>query len=323
MFLSLSRQDYSPGGSRAFRYPYAEGQRDCSPFSGVRPEAKSRQVDPVVEKSSSWSDERKQGEKEDHSLARKSGNANDNEGENEHDAKDGRNFTETFVAVIAQSILSVPARRMTLSSIYSYIAKHYPHFDKEKGPGWRNSVRHNLSSNDCFVKASRAENGKGHYWMIHPKDAPEFSKGNFRRPRKPRRPRCNHALSCASERSILGLSLSPNIFPAYHPTAGKTADFDYSLAHGSSEAMYSHHYSHFGSRYSDCLPRQVDAESYGGYSTLIPGLSSPYAPGLYWPETSAFRNYASQVSSYYPAFLQVPPLNTSSPRPDAGGLKTV
>ena len=108
-------------------------------------------------------------------------------------AEDDRS-SETFVAVIAQSILSVPSKRMTLSSIYSYIANHYPHFDKEKGPGWRNSVRHNLSSNDCFVKASRAENGKGHYWMIHPKDLPEFSKGNFRRRRKPRRPKCSHSL---------------------------------------------------------------------------------------------------------------------------------
>lgn len=107
--------------------------------------------------------------------------------------EDDRN-TETFVAVIAQAILSVPTKRMTLSSIYSFIARNYPHFDKEKGPGWRNSVRHNLSSNDCFVKASRAENGKGHYWMIHPKDLPEFAKGNFRRRRKPRRPKCSHPL---------------------------------------------------------------------------------------------------------------------------------
>ncbi|XP_068759836.1 forkhead box protein unc-130-like [Montipora capricornis] len=107
--------------------------------------------------------------------------------------QDDRN-SETFVAVIAQAILSVPTKRMTLSSIYSFIARNYPHFDKEKGPGWRNSVRHNLSSNDCFVKASRAENGKGHYWMIHPKDLPEFIKGNFRRRRKPRRPKCSHPL---------------------------------------------------------------------------------------------------------------------------------
>ena len=108
-------------------------------------------------------------------------------------AKDDRHV-ETFVAVIAQAILSAPGKRMTLSSIYNYIASNYSHFNREKGPGWRNSVRHNLSSNDCFVKAVRAENGKGHYWMVHPKDLPEFSKGNFRRRRKPRRPRCHHAV---------------------------------------------------------------------------------------------------------------------------------
>jgi hypothetical protein len=109
-------------------------------------------------------------------------------------SKDDSRHVETFVAVIAQAILSAPGKRMTLSSIYHYIASNYSHFNREKGPGWRNSVRHNLSSNDCFVKAVRAENGKGHYWMIHPKDLPEFSKGNFRRRRKPRRPRCHHAV---------------------------------------------------------------------------------------------------------------------------------
>lgn len=109
-------------------------------------------------------------------------------------AKEDSRHVETFVAVIAQAILSAPGKRMTLSSIYNYIASNYSHFNREKGPGWRNSVRHNLSSNDCFVKAGRAENGKGHYWMVHPKDLPEFSKGNFRRRRKPRRPRCHHAV---------------------------------------------------------------------------------------------------------------------------------
>lgn len=108
--------------------------------------------------------------------------------------KEDNRTAETFVAVIAQAILSSPAKRMTLSSIYNYIASNYSHFNQEKGPGWRNSVRHNLSSNDCFVKAVRAENGKGHYWMIHPKDLPEFTKGNFRRRRKPRRPRCHHSV---------------------------------------------------------------------------------------------------------------------------------
>lgn len=117
------------------------------------------------------------------------------QGKNEKStSKEDSRHVETFVAVIAQAILSAPGKRMTLSSIYHYIASNYSHFNREKGPGWRNSVRHNLSSNDCFVKAGRAENGKGHYWMIHPKDLPEFTKGNFRRRRKPRRPRCHHAV---------------------------------------------------------------------------------------------------------------------------------
>lgn len=124
-------------------------------------------------------------------------------------SKEDERNSETFVAVIAQAILSVPTKRMTLSSIYNFIARNYPHFDKEKGPGWRNSVRHNLSSNDCFVKASRAENGKGHYWMIHPKDLPEFAKGNFRRRRKPRRPKCSHPLMFR-ETPFLYHSFSPS-----------------------------------------------------------------------------------------------------------------
>lgn len=153
--------------------------------------------------------------------------------------EDDRN-SETFVAVIAQAILSVPTKRMTLSSIYNFIAHNYPHFDKEKGPGWRNSVRHNLSSNDCFVKASRAENGKGHYWMIHPKDLPEFAKGNFRRRRKPRRPKCSHPLMFR-DNPFLYHSFTPTFstFPYsahLRPTSGDIpTDLPVPLSYGSSE----------------------------------------------------------------------------------------
>ena len=103
----------------------------------------------------------------------------DEDEDSTRESKESRNLSETlFVAVIAQGILSIPSKRTTLISICNFICKRFPHFDKEKGPGWRNSVRHNLSSNDCFEQASRAENGKGHYWMVHPKDLPGFSKGN-------------------------------------------------------------------------------------------------------------------------------------------------
>uniref|UniRef100_A0A8C2TBT7 Fork-head domain-containing protein n=1 Tax=Coturnix japonica TaxID=93934 RepID=A0A8C2TBT7_COTJA len=48
--------------------------------------------------------------------------------------------------------------------------------------GWRNSVRHNLSLNECFVKAGRSDNGKGHFWAIHPANMEDFAKGDYHRP---------------------------------------------------------------------------------------------------------------------------------------------
>jgi hypothetical protein len=57
----------------------------------------------------------------------------------------------------------------------------YQYFAKNINKSWRNSVRHNLSLNECFVKAGRGSNGKGNYWRIHPLCEKEFIRGNFRR----------------------------------------------------------------------------------------------------------------------------------------------
>ncbi|XP_031548927.1 fork head domain transcription factor slp1-like [Actinia tenebrosa] len=191
----------SPGSERsvmstkelASRKMDTKEERMCTPEELVRDEDENHGV-VSSRNTKEHQEEEEEQEEEDMEKKRFIKEEETEKGNEKTDSKEDEKNQETFVAVIAQSILSLPTKRMTLSSIYSYIANNYPHFDKEKGPGWRNSVRHNLSSNDCFVKASRAENGKGHYWMIHPKDLPEFSKGNFRRRRKPRRPKCSHSM---------------------------------------------------------------------------------------------------------------------------------
>lgn len=94
--------------------------------------------------------------------------------------------TLSYIALIAKSILESPQRRLNLGSIYSWIEKNFPYY-KNRGQGWRNSVRHNLSLNDCFIKAGRCEDGKGNYWAIHPANMQDFLRGDFRQRRRSRR----------------------------------------------------------------------------------------------------------------------------------------
>nr|CAH8865622.1 unnamed protein product [Trichobilharzia regenti] len=94
----------------------------------------------------------------------------------------------SYIGLIAKAILSTQERRMILSEIYQWIQLRYPYF-RTRGPGWRNSIRHNLSLNDCFIKVGRADNGKGHYWGIHPANLKDFLSGDFRRRRAQRKVR--------------------------------------------------------------------------------------------------------------------------------------
>ena len=82
--------------------------------------------------------------------------------------------------MIAMAILNSESKRLLLGDIYKYIMDKYPYYRLE-GQGWRNSIRHNLSLNDCFMKAGRAESGKGHYWTVRPDSIAEFKNGGYRR----------------------------------------------------------------------------------------------------------------------------------------------
>lgn len=104
----------------------------------------------------------------------------------------------SYIGLIAMAILSTPDGKLVLSDIYQHILDHYPYF-RSRGPGWRNSIRHNLSLNDCFIKAGRSANGKGHYWAIHPANVEDFRKGDFRRRKAQRKVRKHMGLTVDEE----------------------------------------------------------------------------------------------------------------------------
>ena len=96
--------------------------------------------------------------------------------------------SHSYIGLIGMGILSNKDQKMVLSDIYQHILDNYAYF-RTRGPGWRNSIRHNLSLNDCFIKSGRSANGKGHYWAIHPANVEDFKKGDFRRRRAQRKVR--------------------------------------------------------------------------------------------------------------------------------------
>ncbi|XP_046400452.1 forkhead box protein E3 [Ischnura elegans] len=114
----------------------------------------------------------------------------------------------SYIGLIAMAILNSSDRKLVLSDIYQYILDNYPYF-RSRGPGWRNSIRHNLSLNDCFVKAGRSANGKGHYWAIHPANVEDFRKGDFRRRKAQRKVRKHMGLAVDEEDSPSPPPVSP------------------------------------------------------------------------------------------------------------------
>ena len=103
----------------------------------------------------------------------------------------------------------------------------YPYY-REKFPVWQNSIRHNLSLNDCFIKIPREPGnpGKGNYWTLDPASEDMFDNGSFLRRRKRfKRP---HAEPYRDQNTVfLGDPYSVGYFrhhhAGHHPGAGHFA----------------------------------------------------------------------------------------------------
>ncbi|XP_036975537.1 forkhead box protein I3a [Acanthopagrus latus] len=233
----------------------------------------------------------------------------------------------SYSALIAMAIQTAPEQRLTLSQIYQYVTNNFPFYSSNKA-GWQNSIRHNLSLNDCFRKVPRDENdpGKGNYWTIDPNCEKMFDNGNFRRKRKRKADdvtadkKPSSPSSSSSSDSSSSSEPSPKI-PSMHCNSGSNSSTEFSALSDTS-------FSNFMCQPQDSFfppppPPPPHASSPSLYMQVpdhasptppVPqGYGSSYSPGAVVPQWDTCSSSPTHHHSITPPPAQFPSSQSTPP----------
>ena len=151
------------------------------------------------------------------------------------------------------AIRNSPTKKLTLNEIYSYLQQKFSFF---RGPyqGWKNSIRHNLSLNECFIKLQRGlgRPGKGHYWTVHPSSEHLFEEGACRRrPRGFRKKNPKSSRSQFTAQAFTTTSYNSSQFPSFEPSMPMYTDQSIRAQQYEPNSNYQNYYG-FGYDHSFC-----------------------------------------------------------------------
>lgn len=189
----------------------------------------------------------------------------------------------SYIALITMAILQSRDRRATLAGICDFIRSRFPYY-RDKYPLWQNSIRHNLSLNDCFVKLSREPGnpGKGSYWCLDPQSEDMFDNGSFLRRRKRyKRSGCGTKQISSSNQSSSSLGSTSNQPPPPPAPPMRTGPANYwpdpSLCNTNSMPMIS-------------MQQQVANQAASLFSAATSSASVGQLPNIICPITTSAAN---------------------------------
>uniref|UniRef100_G1KX03 Forkhead box B2 n=1 Tax=Anolis carolinensis TaxID=28377 RepID=G1KX03_ANOCA len=124
----------------------------------------------------------------------------------------------SYISLTAMAIQHSAEKMLPLSDIYKFIMERFPYY-REHTQRWQNSLRHNLSFNDCFIKIPRRPDqpGKGSFWALHPDCGDMFENGSFLRRRKRFKVPRQEAHPAGAGKALQGAPLHPHLGHYFHP----------------------------------------------------------------------------------------------------------